>query len=138
MEFQLCDICNYWLLMFKIRVTMEIFQGWNRGVQMKKQYFIYKLIKFFIILLMSIIFGILLLIIYEKMTSQYSAYSSFPSTLYLVYLVLYIPILLAGIFCLRRINKKLKKLFPEKYPPHGPMTKKNCSGLLWKLPEYLL
>jgi alpha/beta superfamily hydrolase len=99
---------------------------------MKKQYFLLKTIRLIITLLMVIILGILLLFIYKKMTSEANVYSSFPSIINLLYLMLYIPILIAGIWCLGRINKKLKVLFPEKYPPRGPITKKRLFKIILK------
>lgn len=99
---------------------------------MKKQYFILKTIRLIIKLLIVIILGIFLLFVYKKMTSESNVYSSFPSVINLLYLMLYIPILIAGIWCLGRINKKLKVLFPEKYPPRGPITKKKFFKIIIK------
>jgi len=99
---------------------------------MKKQYFFLKATRLIIAILMIIILGIFLIFIYNKMTNEYSAYSSFPSILNLIYLILYVPILIAGIWCLRRINKKLKLLYPEKYPPRGPITRKRLLRIILK------
>ena len=92
---------------------------------------------------MIFILGILLIVVFKKFTSKSSVYSSFPSILNLLYLMLYLPILIAGIWCLGYISKKLRVLFPEKYPPRGPITKKrvvkesshnigsnNCSNII--------
>lgn len=99
---------------------------------MKKQYLLLKTIRLIITLLMVFILGIFLIFIFKKMTNESNVYSSFPSIINLLYLMLYIPILIAGIWCLGRIKKKLKELFPEKYPPRGPITKKRLSKIVFK------
>lgn len=99
---------------------------------MKKQCFLLKTIRLIITLLMVIILGMFLIFVYKKMTSEANIYSSFPSIINLLYLILYIPILIAGIWSLGRIKKKLKELFPEKYPPRGPITKKKLFKIILK------
>ncbi len=91
---------------------------------MKKRYYFLRAIRFMTALLMVVILGIFFVFIYKRMTSEASIYSSFPSIMNLLYFILYIPILIAGIWSLSRIKKKLKELFPEKYLPRGPLTKK--------------
>ncbi len=99
---------------------------------MKKKYLLLKVIRFIIAILLFLILGILLILVSTKMASKSSVYSSFPSVLYLLYLLLYLPILFAGIWCLSYINKKLRVLFPEKYPPRGAITKKRLCKIASK------
>lgn len=99
---------------------------------MKKQYLLLKAIRFIITLFMVIIGGILLIFVLKKMTSKSSVNSNFPSIINLLYLMLYIPILSAGFWCLGHIKKKLTALFPEKYPPREPITKKRIFKIILK------
>lgn len=91
---------------------------------MKKQYVWMKVFTFTILSLMIVLFGIILNIIYKNMTSEASSNSSFPSLLYLLYLLIYIPILILGIWLLRQIKIKIRILYPDKLVQSGPLTKK--------------
>lgn len=90
---------------------------------MKKQYLLLKTCRFLLSIFLVVILGVLLIFIFKSMTSEANVYSSFPAILNLLYLILYIPILAAGIWGLVRMKRKLKVLFPEKYPPRGPVTR---------------
>lgn len=91
---------------------------------MKKQYVWMKVFTFTILSLMIVLFGIILNIIYKNMTSEASSNSSFPSLLYLLYLLIYIPILILGIWLLKQIKIKIRILYPDKLVQSGPLTKK--------------
>lgn len=99
---------------------------------MKKKYFLLRTIRIITSLLLVFILGLFLKFVYKKMTSEYSIYSSFPSTLYLLDLLLYIPILIAGIWGIRRINKRLIALYPDKYLPKESITKKRLIRIILK------
>lgn len=99
---------------------------------MKKQYILLKTCRFLISTFLVLILGVLLILIYKCMTSEANVYSSFPAILNLLYLILYIPILAAGIWGLVHIKRKLKELFPEKYPPRGPVTRELLIKIMLK------
>ncbi len=90
---------------------------------MKKQYLLLKTCRFLIAVFLVLTLGVFLILIFKNMTSEANVYSSFPAILNLLYLILYLPILAAGIWGLVHMKRKLKELFPEKYPPRDPGTK---------------
>lgn len=98
----------------------------------KKQYLLLKTIRLVILIALMIFFVIILLFVYKRITIEASVYSSIPSSLNLLYLILYIPILITGICALRRNKRKLKELFPEKHPLRGPITKKVVFRIVYK------
>ncbi len=99
---------------------------------MKKQYILLKTCRFLISTFLVLILGVILILIYKSMASEANVYSSFPAILNLLYLILYIPILAAGIWGLVHIKRKLKELFPEKYPPRGPVTRELLIKIMLK------
>jgi esterase/lipase len=99
---------------------------------MKKQYLLLKTCRLLISIFMVLILGVLLIFIFKRMTSEANVYSSFPAILNFLYLILYLPISAAGIWGLVHIKRKLKELFPEKYPPRGPLTRQLLIKIILK------
>ena len=99
---------------------------------MKKQYLLLKTCRFLITIFLVLILGVLLILIYKSMTSEANMYSSFPAILNLLYLILYLPILAAGIWGSVHMKRKLKELFPEKFPPRGPVTRELIIRIILK------
>lgn len=100
---------------------------------MKKQYFFLKIIRFVIILIMIVILGFLLNLIYKESFKEVHYYNSLPQVSVWLYLILYIPVMIAGIWILCWNRNKLKKAFPDKYPPRWPLTKKVLTRIIVKV-----